>query len=744
MHFNCKCGDIISAHQVFVRMPNRDLFSWNTLVAGYSQMGFCSVPLKAFNDANFENSGVFQFSYASALQECARKEDLRNGKVFHGLIVVSGVARRPFLINSLMDMYSKCGKIDEARFAFDHAEELDSVSWNLLLSAYVRIGWPEVALGVLVWMHRAGVKLNTYALGSILTASSTIDEPEKVLKMLHACVAKVGLDLNAYVGSAMLDMYAKNGGLEEAIRIFDCIPNPNVVVFNAMIAGFSRLGTGAACSEVGVEALHLFSEMRRRGMMPSKFTYSSVLKACILSKEFQCGRQIHVQIFKNNLVGDAFISSALINLYASSGLVEESLKCFSAAPMKDMIAWASIIAGYLQNEKFEEAMALFKEMLFLGRKPDQFTLSSLISCSGDMGLLKLGEQIQCYAVKEGLDQFTYYCNSQIVLYVKIGDLGSVVRTFRDIPTINSFSWSMMILGYALHGHPTEALMLFDKMKECRVTPDEITFLAVLTACSHGGFIDEGFRNFGSMMEEFGLIPSANHCLHIVNLFGQSRRLDNAEEFIVRSSFNNEPLLWRSLLHTCQLHGDIERCILVGEKLVELDPSAVSSFTDLYNIYVDAGKVSLAMRTRGKMREKRLHKDVGVCWIEVGSSVHSFVDGDSSYPESSAISAKLESLKLRMKEMGHAGFRYLDMDNQGKFKWKDRLIRSHVERLAVAFGLISLPKNTPVRVMSNLRPCKNCHELLKLFSEVEKREIIVRDPTRFHHFEHGLCTCGDFW
>lgn len=445
-----------------------------------------------FREARSAGVGLDRFSYAGALSASGECGDVRSGRMVHGMVVVSGLSRRAFLTNSLMDMYSKCGMIDEVRLVFDHAEELDEVSWNSLLSAYVSVGWPEVAVNILVWMHRSGVKLNSFALGSILKACSGMRDSDDVRRMMHGCVTKVGLDLDLFVGSAMLDMYAKNGGLEEAIKIFECIPNPSVVVFNAMIAGFSRLGTKSSGKD-RFKALRLFREMLRRQMKPSKFTFKSVLEACMSVRAFRCGRQIHAHVIINNLQDDEFIGSALISLYSTSNLTMESLSCFQMTPKQEIFTWTSMISAFTQNEQYEMALSLFKELLGLRRKLDQVIISSVITACSRMGMLRIGEQIHGYATKLGHDKFTVCCNSLIDMYTKTGDVGASIRMFQDIGSLDVFSWSAMISSYAIHGNAGDALVLFEKMKECRAVPDHATFLAVLTACSHGGLVDEGFR-----------------------------------------------------------------------------------------------------------------------------------------------------------------------------------------------------------------------------------------------------------
>ncbi|RWW31540.1 hypothetical protein GW17_00003826 [Ensete ventricosum] len=492
LNMYCKCGDMSLAQRLFDTMPTRDTVSWNSLITGYSQVGVCRKSLDVFNEARSVHIKLDHFTYASALSVCSRNRDLKMGKVIHGMVLVSGFYQRVFLTNSLIDMYSKCGGISDASLVFDSSSELDDVSWNSMISAYVRIGWDEETLRTFAKMARLGIKLNPFALGSVLKSCSSLSNSVILGKMVHGCIIKVGLDSNVFAGSAMIDLYAKNGCLSEAAMVFNSVPDPNVVVFNSMIAGFSRLETDGN-NEHNYDAVCLFSEMQRRGMRSSKFTFSSVLRACNFPDGFELGKQIHGQIFKNNLKHDEYIGSALIEMYSSSGSIEEGFKCFHSVPKQDIVTWTSMISGCVQVDHFERALSLFHDLLSIGIKPDHFTLSCLMSACANLAVARSGEQIQCYAIKVGFNWFTIINNSQIFMYARSGDVDAANQTFQEMENRDVVSWSAMISSHAQHGCASDALMLFKEMEGCKVSPNQVTLLGVLTACSHGGLVDEGLR-----------------------------------------------------------------------------------------------------------------------------------------------------------------------------------------------------------------------------------------------------------
>ncbi|KAL6311198.1 hypothetical protein AAG906_021357 [Vitis piasezkii] len=682
LYMYCKCGETDVAKKLFDRMPKRNVVSWNSLISGYIQMGFYHEVMNLFKEARMSDLRLDKFTFSNALSVCGRTLDLRLGRLIHALITVSGLSGPVLLTNSLIDMYCKCGRIDWARLVFESADELDSVSWNSLIAGYVRIGSNDEMLRLLVKMLRHGLNLNSYALGSALKAcGSNFSCSIECGKMLHGCAVKLGLDLDVVL-----------------------MPDPNVVMYNAMIAGFLQMETMA--DEFANEAMYLFFEMQSRGMKPSEFTFSSILKACSTIEAFECGKQIHAQICKYNLQSDEFIGNALVELYSLSGLIEDGLKCFHSTPKLDIVSWTSLIVGHVQNGQFEGGLTLFHELLFSGRKPDEFTISIMLSACANL--------------------------AAICMYAKCGDIDSANMTFKETKNPDVVSWSVMISSNAQHGCAKEAVDLFELMKGSGIAPNHITFLGVLVACSHGGLVEEGLRYFEIMKKDHGITPNVKHSACIVDLLGRAGRLAEAESFIMDSGFE-----------AIQVHKATDTGKRVAERVIELEPEAAASYVLLYNIYNDAGIQMPATEIRNLMKHRGVKKEPGLSWIEVGNVVHSFVAGDRSHPNSQVIYVRLEEMLEKIKKLDYIDEKPVSDVSEPKHK-DNSMVSYHSEKLAVTFGIISLPRSAPVRVMKNLRSCWHYHETMKLFSRLENREIILRDPIRFHRFRDGSCSCGDYW
>ncbi|RHN50517.1 putative tetratricopeptide-like helical domain, DYW domain-containing protein [Medicago truncatula] len=681
------------------------------------------------------------------LSFCAKTKNLRLGQTIHASILINGFLNKTSsFLNSLINMYSKCNQIQTSRFLFDNSSIKDNVSWNSIISAYAKLGtktsYGEV-FQLVYRMHRFGYAFSDYTLSSVLNACCfCVDDNCFYGRLIHGFGIKLGLDFNVVVATALLDMYAKSGCLRDAVRVFEGfdLKSKNDFMYNAMIAGFLR---GGLCCENAREAVRVFNEMRRMGVKCSKFTFSSVVKACVGNGDFEVGRQIHGQVLKNSLEGDEFVASSLVDLYSFFGEIDDGLRCFEMTPKLDVVSWTSAIAGCVKNGKFENGLSLFYRFLADGRKLDEFIVSSVMGACADMAAARTGEQIQGYALKFGVADFTVVKNTQICMYAKSGDIDSARNTFQETEKPDVVSWSVMICSYAQHGFAKESLRLFELMTVSGIVPNQITLLGVLTACSHGGLVDEGLGYYETMKKDYGMAANVKHSACIVDLLGRAGRLEEAQRFIYDSGFEDDPVLWRALLGACKVHKDTEMGKRIADKVIELEPHEAASYVLLYNLYNDVGKKKHALEVRKLMQDRGVKKEPGISWIEVGNTVHTFLVDDRSHPISELIYSRLGELLAKIKEISFdnekLAFYISETEQSGTVR-----MSHHSEKLAVTFGIISLPISAPVRVMKNLRVCSDCHTTMKLISKVEKREIILRDAIRFHHFKDGVCSCKDYW
>lgn len=432
---------------------------------------------------------------------------------------------------------------------------------------------------------------------------------------------------------------------------------------------------------------------------------------------------------------------------------------FDQVTEPDLATWNSILSAYACNSSVSfsgdpglldektssslEVLNLFSRMQNSSVEPSEVTLVALITACAELGALSQGIWAHVYIIKNRLSLNHYIGTSLITLYVNSGCLGFARQLFDQLPYTDIFCFNAMIRGLAIHGRGCEALDLFEMMKQEGLTPDDVTILAVMCACSHVGLVDKGRGYFESMSCVYRLEPKIEHYCCLVDLLGRAGLVKEAKERILTMPVKPNAVLWRSLLGAARVHGDLETGEVAVKHLVEIEPEKSGNYVLLSNMYSCVEKWDDAKRVRQLMKERGVEKMPGSSLVEVDGSMHEFLAGDKSHPRARDVYLKLEEMNTKLQEYGHrARTREVLFDIEEEEK--EDTLSYHSERLAIAFALIATDSCTPVRIIKNLRVCVECHSSFKLFSLIYVREIIVRDRTRFHHFHNGSCSCLDYW
>lgn len=524
--------------------------------------------------------------------------------------------------------------------------------------------------------------------------------------------------------------------MDHAHHLFDQIPQPDVVVFNTMARGYSR-------SETPIQAVMLFAETLSTGILPDDYTFPSLLKACSSSKALKEGKQLHSLAFKHGLYLHVYVCPSLINMYTACNDVHAARRVFDMIDGPCIVMYNAIITGYARNSLPNEALALFRELQASEVKPTDVTMLSVLSCCALLGALDLGRWVHEYVKKNEFDQYVKVNTALIDMYAKCGSLEDAVSVFETMSVKDTQAWSAMIMAYATHGHASKAVSTFEEMKKARFKPDEITFLGLLYACSHTGLVEKGFEYFHRMRRKYGIVPGIKHYGCMVDLLGRSGRLEEAYKFIDELPTKPTAILWRTLLSACSSHGNLELAKEVMRRIFELDDSHGGDYVILSNLCAKARKWEDVDVLRKMMKDRGGVKIPGCSSIEVNNVVHEFFSGDGERYVSTELHNTLDELVEELKLSGYVPDTSLvshDMEEEDK----EITLRYHSEKLAIAYGLLNTPAGTTIRVAKNLRICSDCHSAAKFISLVSRRQIILRDVQRFHHFSEGNCSCGDYW
>ncbi|KAL0652084.1 hypothetical protein Bca4012_094775 [Brassica carinata] len=712
-------------------------------------------------------------SFRDLLLKCVAERDLFTGKTLHARYVKSLVASSTYLSNHFVNLYSKCGRLTSARAAFDSTEQPnvfsynvivkayakdskihiarqlfdeipqpDTVSYNTLISGYADARETVPAMILFKRMRELGFEVDGFTLSGLIAACC--DRVELIMQ-LHCFAVSGGFDSYSSVNNAFVSYYSKGGLLREAVSVFYGMGElRDEVSWNSMIVAYGQHKEGA-------KALALYRDMILKGFKIDMYTLASVLNALTSLNDLIGGRQFHGKLIKAGFHQNSHVGSGLIDFYSKCGGrngMSDAEKVFQEILSPDLVIWNTMISGYSMNEELaEEAVRSFRQMQRIGHRPDDCSFVCVTSACSNLCSTSQGKQIHGLAVKSHIPSNRISVNNSLIsMYYENGNLQDARRVFDRMPELNAVTYNCMIKGYAQHGRVTEALLLYQRMLDSRIAPNNITFVAVLSACVHSGKVAEGQNYFNTMKERFKIEPEAEHYSCMIDLLGRAGKLEEAERFIDSMPFKAGPVAWAALLNACRKHKNIALAERAAKELMAMKPNADTPYVMLANMYTDAGRWEEMAAVRKLMRSRRIRKKPGCSWIEVKKKEHVFVAEDWSHPMIRDVCEYLEEMMKKMKELGYVmdkKWAMVKVDEAGEGEEEMRL-GHHSEKLAVAFGLMSTGHGEEIVVKKNLRICGDCHNAIKFMSEVAGREIIVRDDLRFHCFKDGKCSCGDYW
>ncbi|QHO22046.1 Putative pentatricopeptide repeat-containing protein [Arachis hypogaea] len=558
----------------------------------------------------------------------------------------------------------------------------------------------------------------------------------------------------------LMRAYAACGEPLFARKVFDEIPERNVVFYNVMIRSYVN-------NHWFDDALHVFKAMVNGGFSPDHYTYPCVLKAC--SDNLSFGLQLHGALLKVRLDSNVFVGNGLIAMYGKCGCLLEARRALDEVPSRDVVSWNSMVAGYAQNMQFDDALEVCREMealkqnqmqvhwlvscqlkaveLYLemektGVEPDAITCASVLPACGDLSALLLGRRIHEYVDWKKLCPNLLLENALIDMYARCGCLDDARKVFDRMKLRDVASWTSLISAYAMAGQGCNAVELFTEMQNSGLSPDSIAFVAILSACSHSGLLDEGKIYFKQMTEKYNLTPRIEHFACYVDLLGRAGQVDEAYNFIKQMPVEPNERVWGALLSSCRVYSNMDIGLLAADNLLQLAPEQSGYYVLLSNIYAKAGRWKEVTAVRSLMKRRRIRKTPGISNVELNNQVHTFLAGDTLHPQSKEIYEELGVLVGKMKELGYVpetDSALHDVEEEDK----ECHLAVHSEKLAIVFALLNT-QNSPIRITKNLRVCGDCHIAAKLISKIAGREIVVRDTNRFHHFKDGICSCGDYW
>lgn len=566
---------------------------------------------------------------------------LAHGRAVHAVAVRSCAASEDaFVAAAVVQMYARCGDMAGAVNAYGVLEKPDVVLLTSVVTGYEQNG---LAMEAMEFFARnvvgQGVAVTPVTLVSVISAAAQLGDAWNG-RASHAYLVRNSLGYNLALVNAVLGFYVKIGDVQTARRLFEGMVDRDVVTWSSMIKGYVRSGDAH-------EALRMYKGMVHAGLQPNSVTLVSILQACALAVDVEEGKSIHHIAVNMGCELEVGVATALVDMYMKCSCHEEAMRLFHQMPRKDVVAWGAVISGLTQNGLPDESIQMFKCMLLDDHAPDAVTMVKVLNACSDSGVGRQATCLHGYLVRSGFDNKMFVAAALLDLYSKCGNLDSAVRVFDSTTEKDVVLWSSMIAGYGAHGLGQEAVALYQKMIGSSIKPNSVTFVSVLSACSHSGMVQEGRQIFDSMTRVYGVMPNPEHQSAMVDLLGRAGELQEAIKFIQEMDGRAVADTWCALLAACREHNT-EMSEAVAENLIKLDPDHVGYYNLLTNIYAFDEKWESVKETRDTVQGRGLHKVPGYSAVEINNAVHTFTAGERSHQDHENICTLLCDLSRKLR------------------------------------------------------------------------------------------------
>ncbi|KAG5626602.1 hypothetical protein H5410_011820 [Solanum commersonii] len=739
INFYGRCCGTESANKVFKETSMHDSLLWNEAILVYLRNEKWAEGLQMFHDMQALLVKANSLTISKVLQACGKLGALDEGKQIHGFVIRYALESNILIRTALINMYVKNDNIKLARVVFDSTDNRNLPCWNSIISGYTALGYlddaweifhemktcnikPDIitwnsllsghflhgsyreVLAIVRRMQSAGYQPNHNSITSALQAVSVLGYL-RIGEEIHCHVLRNGLDYDLHIATSLVDMYVKNDDLQSAQAVFDCMTNRNVCAWNSLISGYS-------CKGHFEKAGDLLDQMKEEGIKPDIVTYNSMVSG-----------------------------------YSTSNCIKEALgmirRIKSSGMSPNVISWTSLVSGCSQQGYFREAFEFLTQMQDEGIKVNSVTVASLLQACAGLSLLHIGKEIHCLCIRNDFIDDVYVSTALIDMYSKCGNLENAQKVFQNLEDKTLASWNSMITGFTIYCLGTEAISLFDRMREANIQPDAITFIALLSSCKHSGLLDKGWKYFDHMKTDFGVIPTIEHYSCMVDLLGRVGYLDEASDFIQSMPMEPNAAVWGALLTSCRIHGNVELGEIAAEYLFKLEPYNAANYALMMNLYALSNRWKDVDHIRDKMEAMGVKIGPVWSWLKVDQRIHIFSTAGKTHPEEGEIFFELYKLISEMKKLGYKPDTKCFVQNISEVE-KEKALLGHTEKLAITYGLIRTTSPAPIRVINNTRICSDCHTVAKYMSLLRRREIFLKDGVRFHHFRDGKCSCCDFW
>ncbi|KAL6853868.1 hypothetical protein ACP4OV_019897 [Aristida adscensionis] len=603
MTFYSEFGLPEAMEKVLASTSNRNLISWNAMIKGLIQNERVSEAFLVFQEMRPENQPDVA-TVVTIVSACGDQGLLSDGRAIHRYIMRRGLLyEEPSVGNSLLDFYLKCDKLSAASMLFRTMSRRDLISWNTMISGYSRSDLlREEARSMFKRLLSEGLGCSLTTMLAVIPSCSCSEELS-FGQSLHSFSLKCGFASGVSAVNALMHMYISCGDSLPAFSLMKrIIPVSDVVSWNTIIAGCVQNGF----YKDALEAFHFMHSCLV--VIPDNITLASVLSACGNLNLTSLGKSIHCMTLKYLLASNLRVKNALLAMYFRFGDIRNAELVFYSMGDKNLCSWNCMISGFVQNNKGWRALQFYQKMEEFA--PNEISIVGIICACTQLGNYRQGKGIHGHVVRFGLENNVFISASLVDMYCKCGRLDLAVRVFEASAEKSIAGWNSMISAFGFHGHGLKSIELFRKMNDSGTKATRSTFIALLSACSHSGLIDEGWRYYHLMSEKFGIIPTPEHHVCIVDMLGRAGRLQEAHKFVESLPTQQAHGVWGALLSSCSSKTELKMGESIANHLLCLEPENSGYYVTISNLYAYRDMWSGAIQVRSILQDKRLMKPPG--------------------------------------------------------------------------------------------------------------------------------------
>ncbi|KAH6816061.1 hypothetical protein C2S53_011801 [Perilla frutescens var. hirtella] len=642
MDFYAKSCALDSALSVFNCMKTRDSVSWNIILHGHLDQGFLEDGVDLYIQARAFGFEPNISTLVLIIQAYHSLQAFNDGHKFHGYLIQSGLWSLTSVQNCLLGMYTDI-QMDFAENLFEEMYEKDVISWSVMIRGYVHSDDNIFALESFKQMiSQFGVEPDGQTMVSVLKGCANLGNI-KIGKLIHGFVVLRGLNYDLFVGNTLLDLYCKCGDVDSAMIAFWEMPYRNIVSWNSLLSGLVR-------NEKHAESLTFFALMGKSGTDADEVTLVNLLLVCKVFGDLHQCKLIHSRIIRRGFYSNDLAMNSLIDTYAKCNQIDLSWRLFSQIKRPDIVTWSTMISAFTHCGLPDEGISLYRQMMISQERPNYVTLLNLLEAcalSAEIGRSKCAHGI---AIRMGLASHVAVGTAVLNMYSKCGEVEASRRAFDQISLKNVVSWSAIIAAYGLNGLPQDAVALLSEMEVHRVKPNSVTILSLLSACCHGGLVEEGLSLFKDMANKHGAELKLEHYSCLVDLLARAGNLDDAFQLIesIPAAMKPGASAWGALLSACRTHENRKLTEDALSQILELEPSSSAGYLLASNTFAAGGSWAAASGIRCLMKERGVKIVAGYSLVHVGTSVHTFTAGDKIHPLAHMSSPVVEQLHSCMR------------------------------------------------------------------------------------------------